>query len=70
MAASMEFFIDMLGDGGVDAKIDVGGNSGTPLWWAARRVHDPSITSAGAYTRPLERFLWDRGCSQGLCSPS
>jgi len=28
---------------------------------------------AGAYTRPLsaqpERFVWDRGCAEGLCSP-
>jgi hypothetical protein len=39
-------FVDMLGAGGLDAEIDVGGHTGTPLWWAARRVLDCTSTSA------------------------
>jgi len=54
--------IDILGAGGVDAKIDVGGIIGTQLWWAAglTLVH---------FSAQLKRFVWDRGCAQGLCSP-
>jgi len=44
-------FIDMLGAGGVGAEIKLGGDSGAPLWWAARRVRSTTtsiLVGAGA----------------------
>jgi len=30
----------LLGGGGMEVQMKLGGNTGTPLWWAARRVCD------------------------------
>ena len=39
------------------------------------RIHYPTLTQRGQgftlvhFSAQLERFVWDRGCAQGFCSP-
>jgi hypothetical protein len=42
-------------------------------WMLVALPNGTLVMQAGAYTRSLsaqlERFVWDRGCAEGLCSP-
>jgi len=56
-------FIDMLGGGGagVEAEIALGGQTGAPLWWAARAVRTPvcdcTCCKGGRFCGPARAVL-------------
>ena len=64
--AAMEL-IDMpylLGGGGMEVEMKLGGNTGTPLWWAARRVCDR--TNDCTTTWPQKAGALELATRQGL----